>query len=96
MRRGHWIAIDCAVGGFIAVCALIVGGARCGHSSPAGQFPLALLILVAVFFPVALRRLAPVIAFGALLILGVLLFRASARRVHARRSSWPPPSCFTR
>jgi signal transduction histidine kinase len=72
MRRGHWIAIDCAAGAFIAVCDMLIGvnGSGQGRS---GAFPLVLLMLVGIFFPVALRRLAPVIAFGALLILGVLL-----------------------
>ncbi|MGH3260702.1 MAG: sensor histidine kinase, partial [Trebonia sp.] len=37
------------------------------------RVPLALLFLVVVFIPVALRRRAPATAFGALLILGVLL-----------------------
>ena len=72
MRRGHWIAIDCAAGGFIAVCALVIGLHGAGQVN-SGAFPLGLLVLVAVFFTVALRRLAPVIAFGTLLILGVLL-----------------------
>jgi signal transduction histidine kinase len=72
MRRGHWIAIDCAAGGFIAVCALVVGVHSAGQVN-SGAFPLGLLVLVAVFFTVALRRLAPVIAFGTLVILGVML-----------------------
>jgi signal transduction histidine kinase len=71
MRRGQWIAIDCAAGAFIAVCDTFIGVHGSGQDS--GRFPLALLVLLAVFFPVALRRLAPVIAFGTLLILGVLL-----------------------
>ncbi len=71
MRRGHWIAIDCAVGLFIAVC----GTATVARFFPDGQvrFLLGLLFTAAVFLPVALRRRAPVLAFGGLLILGVLL-----------------------
>ena len=71
MRRGHWIVIDCAVGLFVAVCDTAISG----RFFPEGQvrLPIALLFLVAVFLPVALRRRAPVFAFGALVILGVLL-----------------------
>jgi signal transduction histidine kinase len=71
MRRGHWIAIDCAAAGFIAVCITVIGikgGGRVQNDS----LPLALMMLIAIFFPVALRRLAPIITFGALLALGVL------------------------
>ena len=69
MRRGHWIALDCAVGGLAAVCEMALVGARPGIVA----IPAVLLLGVAVFVPVALRRLAPVAAFGALIILGVLL-----------------------
>ena len=72
MRRGQWIAIDCAAGVVIAVCTTFVGTNASGQVR-SGAFPLALLMLVAIFFPVALRRLAPIIAFGVLLALGVLL-----------------------
>ena len=72
MRRAHWIAIDCVVGGFIA----LINAAAFGHSlRMEGKWPLILLFLVAVFIPMALRRRAPTIAFGALLILAVLLAR---------------------
>jgi signal transduction histidine kinase len=71
MRLIHWIAIDCLAGGFIAVC----NAAVAVRSFPFGQVRilLVLLFLVAVFIPVALRRRAPATAFGALVILGVLL-----------------------
>ncbi len=36
MRRGHWIAIDCAAGGFIAVCALVVGVHSAGQVNSRG------------------------------------------------------------
>jgi signal transduction histidine kinase len=72
MRRGHWIAIDCVVGAFIA----LFNAAAFGKSLHwAGKWPLILLFLVAVFIPMALRRRAPTTAFAALLILGVLLAR---------------------
>jgi len=72
MRRGHWIAIDCAVGGFFAVSTAVAGTHAMGQGR-GGALPLALLMLVTVFFPIALRRLAPIAAFGVLLALGVLL-----------------------
>jgi signal transduction histidine kinase len=71
LRPGHWIAIDCVVGAFFAVCdlfALLQG-------NPTFQVlrPLWLLFAVVVFFSVGLRRRAPGVAFGALLILGLVL-----------------------
>jgi signal transduction histidine kinase len=71
MRLIHWIAIDCVVGGFIAVS----NAAVAVRSFPIGgaRILLALLFLAAVFIPVALRRRAPATAFGGLVILGVLL-----------------------
>jgi signal transduction histidine kinase len=75
MRTGHWIAIDCAVALFAAICDTAV----VSHHFPGdrARLPLALLFLAAVFIPVALRRRAPVSAFCALVILGVLLARLS-------------------
>src|SRR5512146_3045423 len=72
MRRGHWIAIDCAIGGFFEV-STAVSGTHAMDRGRGGALPLALLMRVTVFFPIALRRLAPIIAFGVLLALGVLL-----------------------
>src|SRR5690348_3970270 len=71
MRPVHWIAIDCVVGGFLA----LVDAASVGRNLHDGQagWPLVVLFMVVVFVPVAFRRRAPVTAFGALLILGVLL-----------------------
>jgi len=76
MRPVHWIAIDCVVGAFLAV----IDGAETGKSFPGGQarWPLVLLFMAFVFIPVALRRRAPNTAFGALLVLGVLMDRMSA------------------
>jgi signal transduction histidine kinase len=71
MQTGHWIAIDCVVAAFSALFVLIsVNRAFLGG----GQMWLAIGLLMAagVFVPVALRRRAPVLAFGALLILAVL------------------------
>jgi signal transduction histidine kinase len=75
MRPLHWIAIDCVVGGFIA----LGDTAMIGRHVPGGhvKWLVVLLFMAAVFVPVALRRRAPVTAFGALLIMGVLLSRLS-------------------
>jgi signal transduction histidine kinase len=72
MRPIHWIAIDCVVGAVFALgdAATIAGSLR-GQA----RLPLVLLFMVVVFIPVALRRRAPAIAFGALVIVGVLLAR---------------------
>jgi signal transduction histidine kinase len=71
MRTGHWIAIDCVVAAFSALLVLIsVHRAFIGT----GQMWLAIGLLMAggVFLAVALRRKAPVMAFGGLLLLAVL------------------------
>jgi signal transduction histidine kinase len=75
MRTGHWIAIDCAVALFAAICEAAV----VSHNlvTDYARLPLMLVFMAAVFLPVALRRRAPVTAFAALLILGVLLARLS-------------------
>ena len=70
MRPGHWIALDCAVGGFAAICA----AASAGPDFPGeGRFPFVVLFMAVMFIPVALRRKAPAAWFAALVILGVLL-----------------------
>jgi signal transduction histidine kinase len=69
MRRGHWIALDCVVGGAFAVAEM----AMVAHGPGVVAVPAVLLLGVAVFVPIALRRLAPVPAFGALIILAALL-----------------------
>jgi signal transduction histidine kinase len=69
MRRGHWIALDCVAGGVFAVVEMAV----VAHGPGVVAVPAVLLLGVAVFVPVALRRLAPVAAFGALIILAALL-----------------------
>jgi hypothetical protein len=71
MQTGHWIAIDCAVAAFAALLVLFSVRQAFMHSA---QMWLAVAMLTAagVFIPVALRRRAPVPAFGALLILAVL------------------------
>jgi signal transduction histidine kinase len=70
MRPGHWIALDCVVAGFAALCATASGV----KNLPVGpKLPVVILFMAAIFIPVALRRKAPVAWFGALVILGVLL-----------------------
>jgi signal transduction histidine kinase len=69
MRRAHWIALDCVAGGVAAVTEVAV----VAHYPGVVAVPAELLLGVAVFVPVALRRLAPVAAFGALVVLAVLL-----------------------
>jgi signal transduction histidine kinase len=74
MRPVHWIAIDCVVAAFVA----IIDGAQFGRNLQSGPgWPLVLLFMAGVFIPVALRRRAPNTAFGALLILGVLVAKLS-------------------
>ena len=72
MRTGHWIAIDFAVAAFAAL--FLVAAVRPNALQP-GQpwFPIALLVAMGVFVPMALRRRAPMMAFGGLLVLAVLL-----------------------
>jgi signal transduction histidine kinase len=75
MRAGHWTAIDCVVAAFAAVC----DAAATGRNLTGGEakLPFLLLFMVTVFIPVAMRRRAPVTAFWALVILGVLLSELS-------------------
>jgi signal transduction histidine kinase len=70
MRLTHWIALDCLVAGFLAICA---AAAIAGHVGGQARIAIVLLFMAVVFIPVALRRRAPVTAFGALVILGVLV-----------------------
>jgi len=71
MRLVHWIALDCFVAGFLA----LIDAATAAHDYTSGpaKLPILLLFLLAVFVPIGLRRRAPVTAFGALVILGVLV-----------------------
>jgi signal transduction histidine kinase len=72
MRPIHWTAIDCVVGAVLALgdAAAVVSGLH-GRA----KLPFVLLFMVVIFTPVALRRRAPATAFGALLVIGVLLYR---------------------
>jgi signal transduction histidine kinase len=70
MRRGHWIAVDCAVAVIAALCAAAPTAASL--SVQHGRVFVILLVAVAVFFPTGLRRKAPVTAFGFLVVFGAL------------------------
>jgi signal transduction histidine kinase len=71
MRPVHWIAIDCVVGGILALIDTAVVSRF--FSFGQARFLLGLLFMGMVFLAVGLRRRAPVTAFGALIIFGVLL-----------------------
>jgi len=71
MRTGHWIAIDCVVAAFSALFVLL-SVRRAFYGSGQMWLAIGLLMAAGVFIPVALRRRAPVMAFGGLLILAVL------------------------
>jgi signal transduction histidine kinase len=71
MRPWHWVAIDWVVAAVVALSGTFL------QAAPHGQAPVAppvnLLLAVWIFLPVAMRRRAPVTAFGALIILAVAL-----------------------
>jgi signal transduction histidine kinase len=73
MRTGHWIVIDCVVAGFAAV--IIMAAVRPYMLAYPGRpwFPVGALVAAGVFVPVALRRRAPMMAFGGLLVLAALV-----------------------
>jgi signal transduction histidine kinase len=71
MRDGHWIAIDCVVAAFAALFVL-VSVHQAFLDSNQMWLAIGLMMAAGVFIPVALRRRAPVLAFGGLLILAVL------------------------
>ena len=75
MRRGHWIALDCVVAAVAALIVVVVVAHASGGSPRANSvaIPAALVVGAWVFVPVGLRRRAPVTAFGALVILAVLV-----------------------
>jgi signal transduction histidine kinase len=71
MQNGHWIAIDCVVAAFSALFVL-ASVHRAFMDTDRLWLPVGLLMAAGVFIAVALRRRAPVMAFGGLLILAVL------------------------
>jgi signal transduction histidine kinase len=71
MQTGHWVAVDCVVAGFSALLVLVLVHHAYLDSNQL-WLPVGLLMAAGVFIPVALRRRAPVLAFGGLLILAVL------------------------
>jgi signal transduction histidine kinase len=73
MRTGHWIAIDCVVAAFVAVFILAAVRPDTVMAPGQGLFPIEVLVAAGVFVPVALRRRAPMMAFGGLVVLAVML-----------------------
>jgi signal transduction histidine kinase len=75
MRRGHWIALDCVVAAVATLIIVVVVAHAGGGQGRAARVavPAALVVGAWVFVPVGLRRRAPVTAFGALVILAVLV-----------------------
>jgi signal transduction histidine kinase len=73
MQTGHWIAIDCVVAAITAL--FLVAAVKPYTDIPPGRslFPLGVLVAAGVFVPVALRRRAPMMAFGGLVILAAML-----------------------
>jgi signal transduction histidine kinase len=71
LHRRHWIIIDCAFGAFVALCDTL----SVIHGNPNFQpfRPLWLLFAAVIFCSVGFRRRAPGTAFGALLVIGILL-----------------------
>jgi signal transduction histidine kinase len=91
MRPGHWIAIDCVIAAapaLIAAFAAMAAGAQArpvglgGPGPPSlGRAPAGLLLALAVYFPVALRRRGPVPAFCVLVAVSVLGYLGAGQPV---------------
>jgi signal transduction histidine kinase len=83
MRRRHWVVLDCVIGAVAALGTVFpaVGeaGARLGPFP--GRALIALLLIAAVFVPVGFRRVRPVPAFGALVLLAMVMYALT--EVHA-------------
>jgi signal transduction histidine kinase len=73
MRTGHWVAIDCVVAGFFALIVMAAVHSYTLVYDGRGVFPFGVFVAAGVFVPVALRRRAPMAAFGGLLILAALV-----------------------
>jgi signal transduction histidine kinase len=76
MRPWHWVAIDWVVAAVIALSGTFLQVVPPGQETVAP--PVNLLIAVWIFLPVALRRRAPVTAYGALIVLAVALAGSSS------------------
>jgi len=74
MGRGHWVALDCVVGALVAlgvIAAALGGEARVTYPGVLDR-PVLTLVAAAVFIPVGFRRLWPVPAYSALVLLFLL------------------------
>jgi signal transduction histidine kinase len=78
MRPWHWMAIDWVVAAVIVLSGTFLQATSAGPGTGSVAPPVKLLIAVWIFLPVALRRRAPVTAFGALIILAVALTGSSS------------------
>jgi signal transduction histidine kinase len=73
MRTGHWIAIDCVVAAITTLVILAAVRPFAPFYSDQALFPIGVLVAAGVFVPMALRRRAPMMAFGGLLVLAALI-----------------------
>jgi signal transduction histidine kinase len=86
LGTAHWIAIDCVVAAFAALFMVAVlhqpveVGSAVGPNGPVqvvtasrSTFPVGPLLAVLTFVPIAFRRRAPVLAFGALILFATFL-----------------------
>jgi signal transduction histidine kinase len=71
MRRGHWIALDCIVGA-VAGLGIALPAIAVLASLPPPRVPAILLFAALIFVPVGFRRLRPVPAYGALIVLAAV------------------------
>ena len=93
MRTGHWIAIDFVVAAVVTLFVVAIAHQPVPNAQPGpgfgpvqaiatrhSGFPLWPLLALGTFFPIALRRRAPVLAYGVLVILGSVLISAGVIR----------------
>jgi signal transduction histidine kinase len=88
LRPVHWIALDCVVAAVATILVTAIARepvatqvAPAFGPPPAGvsehaAFPVVLLLAPGIFVPIALRRRAPVLAFGVLVISAAILIGA--------------------
>jgi len=74
MRRGHWMAIDFVVAGFLGLCCLLAGF----HGAGPRFIPGGVVVAGVVFLAVGLRRLGPLAAYGVLAAVVVLAWMSGA------------------
>jgi signal transduction histidine kinase len=74
LRPGHWLVLDCVAGMAFALLAVgsALGPTAVGATPADSATLLRLLLAIAIFIPVGLRRRRPVSAYAALLIVAAL------------------------